>query len=117
MNDVFKVDDVQVLFKTWCSVGYLEEIGAHCTGTMHAHQQTDQFFFVAEGHVAVTINGTCTSLCSGQGILIPAGAPHKLDNLADTPSTLLCVNTKAARISTTGTDEKQPPGSVTARTS
>lgn len=43
---------------------------------LHIHENEDEFFFVIEGQMRITLNGEDRVLGPGQAALVPRGVPH-----------------------------------------
>ena len=48
------------------------------------HSDTDQFFRFEEGQGKVTINETVYEVSNGDGIVVPAGSRHNVENIGET---------------------------------
>ncbi len=46
----------------------------------HFHHRAQQFFYILSGEAAMEVDGQRMTLTAGQGIWIPAGAPHQMKN-------------------------------------
>lgn len=49
------------------------------------HDDRDQFFRIEEGTGEIVIDGKSSTVTSGAGIIVPAGARHNLRNIGDEP--------------------------------
>lgn len=46
----------------------------------HFHQHAQQFFYILHGTATMEVNGVTQTLTSGQGMHVPAGVWHKMQN-------------------------------------
>lgn len=53
--------------------------------SLQSHKLRHETWNVLEGNIVALVNDACVPLGSGQGIEIPAGAPHSMANLSDEP--------------------------------
>lgn len=49
----------------------------------HFHRRAQQFFYVLAGQAIMEVDGRRVVLTTGEGIWIPAGSSHQLQNHAD----------------------------------
>lgn len=52
----------------------------------HLHEHTEEYIFVLEGVLNVTVEGKQTTLGPGAGILFPRGVEHSFANQSDNPT-------------------------------
>jgi len=57
-----------------------ERMPAGTTETRHVHVKSRQFFFVLSGEACMELNGGTYVLETHEGIEIPPGAPHQMQN-------------------------------------
>ncbi|MEI2284405.1 cupin domain-containing protein [Paenibacillus polysaccharolyticus] len=57
-----------------------ERMPAGTTETRHVHVKSRQFFFVLSGEACMELNGETYVLETHEGIEIPPGAPHQMQN-------------------------------------
>lgn len=57
-----------------------ERVPSGCREVRHYHQQAEQFFFVLSGIASIEVDGNEYKLEAEQGIHVPAGKPHQLQN-------------------------------------
>ena len=50
--------------------------------TRHRHSKAQQFFYVLSGEAVIEIDGVRTKLHRNEGIRVPPGAAHRMQNLA-----------------------------------
>ncbi|UCH79034.1 MAG: cupin domain-containing protein, partial [Candidatus Coatesbacteria bacterium] len=65
--------------QTLCRVGDSVARLAVIEGEFHWHQhdREDEFFFVLEGELLVDLEGRTVELGPRQGVVVPAGVPHR----------------------------------------
>ncbi|MEO5923429.1 MAG: cupin domain-containing protein [Bryobacteraceae bacterium] len=59
----------------------------------HLHNRAEQFFYVLAGSLTIEVDGQTSTLSAHQGLHVPAGRPHQVCNLSDTPVDFLVVST------------------------
>ncbi len=59
----------------------------------HFHRDTDEFFFVLEGELAVWVGGDEATLRPGMSATLPRGVVHRFDNVTERPAKVLVVVT------------------------
>ncbi len=57
-----------------------ERVPCGCEETRHYHEESEQFFFVLSGVASLELNGKTHRLGSHEGLHVPAGIPHQLQN-------------------------------------
>jgi len=54
--------------------------------TEHYHPYSEEFLYVVRGRLLVRVNSQPVELCSGEAVLVPIGARHRVENIGDTPA-------------------------------
>lgn len=67
------------------------------SGQRHRHERTVQLYFVLSGTAAIEVAGTHTLVNPGEGIEIPAAAPHLIRNDASDPLEFLVASSQPPR--------------------
>jgi phosphoglycolate phosphatase len=57
----------------------------------HKHLKTEELYYFTSGRGEMALNGKWFRVMAGDGVLIPAGTRHKLENTGKTDLVLLCV--------------------------
>jgi mannose-6-phosphate isomerase-like protein (cupin superfamily) len=70
-----------------------ERVPPGASETRHRHARAQQFFYVLDGDAALEVDGVPHRLGAGQGLHVPAGAPHRLFNDATRDVRFLVVST------------------------
>ncbi|MFG1751960.1 cupin domain-containing protein [Streptosporangium sandarakinum] len=52
----------------------------------HYHPYSEEFLYVVRGAVTVRVDGADTPVATGEGLLVPIGARHRVTNLAAEPA-------------------------------
>ena len=63
----------------------------------HRHARARQFFFILCGRAVMELDGNDYPLAAGEGIHIPAGAPHQFRNPFDEPVSFLVTSCPTTR--------------------
>lgn len=69
-----------------------ETIPAGVGPPLHIHHVEDEHFLVLEGRIRFRCDGAELEAGPGDGVLIPAGAPHSFQGLAPTSRALVTLN-------------------------
>jgi mannose-6-phosphate isomerase-like protein (cupin superfamily) len=51
----------------------------------HLHQHSEEAFFVLEGQLSLTVDGTTLTLAAGESAVVPRGSVHQPGNTSDRP--------------------------------
>ena len=57
-----------------------ERVPPGCSEVRHYHNKAEQFFFIFSGIATIELEGKSFTITSNNGIHIPAGSIHKLNN-------------------------------------
>ncbi|MFC4121825.1 cupin domain-containing protein [Nonomuraea zeae] len=52
----------------------------------HYHPYSEEFLYVVSGHVSVAVDGETVPVSSGEGLLVPINARHRVVNAGDEPA-------------------------------
>ncbi|MGM0584368.1 MAG: cupin domain-containing protein [Pseudomonadota bacterium] len=69
-----------------------ETVPAGAGPPLHIHRNEDEHFLVLEGRMRFRCNGAELEAGPGDGVLIPAGAPHAFQGLAPSSRALVTLN-------------------------
>jgi mannose-6-phosphate isomerase-like protein (cupin superfamily) len=58
----------------------------------HYHQNAQQFFFILSGEAVMAVETEQITLRTGEGLHIPPGIPHQIQNLSDHPVEFLVIS-------------------------
>src|ERR1700704_4823336 len=58
----------------------------------HFHQIAQQFFFILLGDAVMEVNGENIAIHTGEGLHIPPGVPHQIQNLSNNPVDFLVIS-------------------------
>lgn len=61
-------------------------VGKLCAGErviMHRHPYSEEFMYVTQGTVTVTVAGEDIVVCAGEAVMIPKDTPHRLLNTSE----------------------------------
>lgn len=75
-----------------------ELLPADLSEARHRHSATAQFYFVLSGRATLELNGEELHLHPREGIEIPPGAAHKLQNRGTAPLEFLVISSSAPRL-------------------
>ena len=59
----------------------LKPSGGHSSEEMNVHEKSDQVLLLVEGTLEAEVDGKKFSLVSGDTCIVPAGTPHRFENL------------------------------------
>ena len=59
----------------------------------HMHPKENHFVYIYKGRAKGTIGGVTAEVAAGQLIAIPAGVPHSLERIGDTPVEIILFST------------------------
>ncbi|MCB1634062.1 MAG: cupin domain-containing protein [Xanthomonadales bacterium] len=74
-----------------------ERVPAGAAEVRHRHQRAEQFFYVLAGQATLEIEGQVHQLQVGEGLHVPAGAAHRLNNAHTDSLEFLVVSTPPSR--------------------
>ncbi|HWV15765.1 MAG TPA: cupin domain-containing protein [Cellvibrio sp.] len=57
-----------------------ERVPSGSAETRHLHHRAEQFFYILKGVATLEVDGVAHRLQPGEGMHVPAGAPHSLRN-------------------------------------
>ena len=57
---------------------------------LHRHGRSEEIYHVVAGTGAMTLGGERFAITAGATVVIPPGAPHRLQNTGDVPLVVLC---------------------------
>lgn len=58
-----------------------ERVPAGKAETLHFHRRAAQFFYILSGSAQLVVDGAPVPLSAGQGLHVPAGIPHRFENI------------------------------------
>jgi mannose-6-phosphate isomerase-like protein (cupin superfamily) len=59
------------------------DAGGHSSEEMNVHERSDQVLFVVEGEVQAEVGGKRRVMRKGDSLIVPAGTPHRFENLGN----------------------------------
>lgn len=69
------------------------EVGG-VSGEAHAHSDQEQFFYLLDGEMEVTVGEQTYQLVAGDSVFLPRNVMHKHRQLGDTPLKFLFISTR-----------------------
>ena len=57
--------------------------GGHSSEEMNVHERSDQVLLVVEGEVNAEVGGQKRTMSKGDSCIVPAGTPHRFENLGN----------------------------------
>jgi len=69
------------------------EVGG-VSGDGHAHSDQEQFFYLLEGEMQVTVGEETYDLVAGDSVFLPKDVFHKHEQVGDTPLKFLFISAK-----------------------
>jgi mannose-6-phosphate isomerase-like protein (cupin superfamily) len=69
-----------------------EKMAPGAAEVRHRHAKAQQFFYVLQGEATLEVDGTEHILTGGQGITVPAGAPHQMFNRSSCDLSFLAIS-------------------------
>jgi quercetin dioxygenase-like cupin family protein len=76
---------------SFCALEIVEHPGG---GTpLHCHSREDEFFYVTEGQLTISVDGKTITLAPGQSLFAPRNIPHSFKNCSTSPVKFLVVCT------------------------
>lgn len=79
----------------------------------HYHPYSEEFLYVVSGHVSITVDGEATPVSSGEGLLVPIKALHRVVNAGDEQARVvfhLCPLAPEPHLGHVDTEELPNPG-------
>ncbi|HWP21738.1 MAG TPA: cupin domain-containing protein [Candidatus Cryosericum sp.] len=69
-----------------------ERMPPHTSEKRHIHQAARQFFFILAGQAKMELDGETVSLSAWEGVEVPPGVPHTMQNPFDEEAEFLVIS-------------------------